>query len=79
MKQAKIFHQLNYALGFEDIYTEDWNVFIKKHGEGYFLQMETGDEVCPKLLLKENEMENIAVFCRGFLSAWQFSQSQEKK
>ena len=64
-------------LTIEDISSNDWSVYVKPFKSDYEIQMETDLEVCPSILFTYEEMENIAAFCRGFISSWQYVQQGE--
>lgn len=70
------------VLTFDDLTSEGWNIYLKKHGDyrdnEYMMDVETTEgEKTPSVLFGEDELENLATFCRAFLHAWEFAQKQE--
>ena len=72
-KSAWRFNQLRYNLGLENLTDEYWSVYVKQgtRYDEYHLCMETETEICPPVIYTEDELENLATFCRGFLTAWE--------
>jgi hypothetical protein len=69
-------NQLKDFITIHDIKFNKWISTIKKDDEAWFiLEMENQDEeIAPPQLMDKEDAENIAVFCRGYLLAWEYVQ-----
>ena len=73
-------NDLNSYMTIVDIKNYDWSSYIEKTGQWFILSLENQfEQTAPDQILEENQAENLATFCRGYLLAWEYAQQQEEQ